>query len=139
MYQYLFDFTNRSLSLSFSLSQSIYSLPSSYPLPLLSLSLILYRSLFLSRLLSESCQKVLFSATYSDEVMSFAKQVVPDPIVIRLKRSEESLDNIKQVIEVHVHTDVHIIDNISFVHVVMQSIFSRFIAYKCTCIGAHGH
>ena len=88
------------LSLSLTLSQSMYSLPSSYPLPLLSLSF----PIFLSRLLSESCQKVLFSATYSDEVMSFAKQVVPDPIVIRLKRSEESLDNIKQVIEVHVHT-----------------------------------
>jgi ATP-dependent RNA helicase DDX19/DBP5 len=40
---------------------------------------------------------VLFSATYSDDVMSFAKQVVPDPIIIRLKRNEESLDNIKQV------------------------------------------
>ena len=75
--------------------------------------------------------------------MSFAKQVVPDPIVIRLKRSEESLDNIKQVIEVHVHTDVHIIDNISFVHVVIHSILSRFNAYKCTftctCKSAHGH
>ena len=84
---------------------------------------------------------MLFSATYSDEVMSFAKQVVPDPIVIHLKRSEESLDNIKQVIEVHVHTDVHVIDNISFVHVVMRSIFSSFNAYTstCTCKGAHGH
>ena len=49
------------------------------------------------RQLSDSCQKVLFSATYSDDVMSFAKQVVPDPIIIRLKRNEESLDNIKQV------------------------------------------
>ena len=29
--------------------------------------------------------------------MSFAQQVVPDPIIIRLKRNEESLDNIKQV------------------------------------------
>lgn len=46
--------------------------------------------------LPESCQKVLFSATYSDEVMDFAKRVVPDPVMIRLKRSEESLQNIKQ-------------------------------------------
>lgn len=49
------------------------------------------------RQLPESCQKVLFSATYSDEVMEFAKRVVPEPIMIRLKRKEESLDNIKQV------------------------------------------
>lgn len=49
------------------------------------------------RQLPESCQKVLFSATYSDDVMSFAKRVVPDPNIIRLKRNEESLDNIKQV------------------------------------------
>ena len=39
---------------------------------------------------------LLFSATYNDEVMKFANIVVPDPIVIRLRREEESLDNIKQ-------------------------------------------
>ena len=39
---------------------------------------------------------LLFSATYDDEVMKFAETVVPDPIVIRLRREEESLDNIKQ-------------------------------------------
>lgn len=50
----------------------------------------------LHRLLPESCQKVLFSATYSEEVMSFAKRVIPDPVTIRLKRAEESLNNIKQ-------------------------------------------
>jgi ATP-dependent RNA helicase DDX19/DBP5 len=49
------------------------------------------------RQLPDDCQKVLFSATYSDEVMDFAKRVVPDPAMIRLKRNEESLDNIKQV------------------------------------------
>ena len=49
------------------------------------------------RQLPESCQKVLFSATYSDQVMDFAKRVVPDPVIIRLKRNEESLDTIKQV------------------------------------------
>ena len=40
---------------------------------------------------------VLFSATYNEEVMKFASMVVPDPIIMRLKRNEESLDNIKQV------------------------------------------
>ena len=71
-----------SMSLSLSLSLSLPPPPPSLPF----------------RQLSESCQKVLFSATYSDDVMSFAKQVVPDPIIIRLKCNEESLDNIKQVL-----------------------------------------
>ena len=51
----------------------------------------------IQKLLPTSCQKVLFSATYSDEVMRFAHSVVPEPVILRLKRSEESLDNIKQV------------------------------------------
>ncbi|CAH3038892.1 unnamed protein product, partial [Porites lobata] len=46
--------------------------------------------------LPKDCQMLLFSATYDDEVMKFAKTVVPDPIIIRLRREEESLDNIKQ-------------------------------------------
>ena len=48
------------------------------------------------RTLPKDCQMLLFSATYDDEVMKFAKTVVPDPIIIRLRREEESLDNIKQ-------------------------------------------
>ena len=39
---------------------------------------------------------LLFSATYDEEVMKFAKRVVPDPITLRLRREEESLDDIKQ-------------------------------------------
>ena len=53
--------------------------------------------ILLCRQLPDSCQKVLFSATYSDEVISFANRVVPDAVTIKLKRSEESLENIKQV------------------------------------------
>ena len=49
-----------------------------------------------SRNLPKDCQMLLFSATYDDDVMKFAKTVVPDPIIIRLRREEESLDNIKQ-------------------------------------------
>lgn len=49
------------------------------------------------RLLSKTCQMVLFSATYNEEVMKFAGIVIPDPVIMRLKRSEESLNNIKQV------------------------------------------
>ena len=48
------------------------------------------------RQLSEQCQCLLFSATYDDDVMRFAQTVIPDPILIRLKREEQSLDTIKQ-------------------------------------------
>jgi ATP-dependent RNA helicase DDX19/DBP5 len=48
------------------------------------------------RNLDERCQKVLFSATYSDEVMDFAKKIINNPTIITLKRAEESLSNIKQ-------------------------------------------
>lgn len=48
------------------------------------------------RNLQESCQMMFFSATYDQEVMEFAEMIVPDPIIIRLKKQEESLDNIKQ-------------------------------------------
>ena len=39
---------------------------------------------------------MLFSATYEDTVMQFADKIVSDPVVIRLRREEESLANIKQ-------------------------------------------
>ena len=40
---------------------------------------------------------LLFSATYDSQVMKFAETVVPSPVTIRLRREEESLDNIRQV------------------------------------------
>jgi ATP-dependent RNA helicase DDX19/DBP5 len=39
---------------------------------------------------------MFFSATYEQDVMEFAEGIVPNPVVIKLKREEESLDNIKQ-------------------------------------------
>lgn len=39
---------------------------------------------------------MFFSATYDTEVMDFAEIIVPNPLTIRLRRDEESLDNIKQ-------------------------------------------
>ncbi|XP_075211502.1 putative ATP-dependent RNA helicase Dbp80 [Lycorma delicatula] len=42
------------------------------------------------------CQMMFFSATYDQDVMEFAEAIVPNPVIIRLKREEESLDNIKQ-------------------------------------------
>ncbi|CAD7078289.1 unnamed protein product [Hermetia illucens] len=46
--------------------------------------------------LSKSCQMMFFSATYDKEVMDFAQYIVPNPIIIKLRREQESLDNIKQ-------------------------------------------
>ena len=44
-----------------------------------------------------NCQMLLFSATYDTSVMEFAEKIIPhDPIIIKLRREEESLDNIKQ-------------------------------------------
>lgn len=48
--------------------------------------------------LSRQCQMMFFSATYNNEVMEFAEIIVPNPIVIRLRREQESLDNIKQYV-----------------------------------------
>ena len=42
------------------------------------------------------CQMMLFSATYSDEVMEFARKIVPDAVVLRLKREKQTLVNIRQ-------------------------------------------
>lgn len=39
---------------------------------------------------------MLFSATYGSEVMHFAEMMVPNAVIIKLRREEESLDNIKQ-------------------------------------------
>lgn len=39
---------------------------------------------------------MLFSATYDGSVMEFAQHIVKNPIVIRLLREQESLDNITQ-------------------------------------------
>lgn len=39
---------------------------------------------------------MFFSATYEQRVMEFAEYIVSNPIVIRLRRDQESLDNIKQ-------------------------------------------
>jgi len=49
-----------------------------------------------ARGLRRDCQLLLFSATYDDQVMRFAESVVHDAIIIKLKREEQSLDNIKQ-------------------------------------------
>ena len=39
---------------------------------------------------------LLFSATYDHDVVKFAQEIVPNAVLIRLRREEESLDNITQ-------------------------------------------
>ncbi|XP_055303311.1 DEAD-box helicase Dbp80 [Sitodiplosis mosellana] len=46
--------------------------------------------------LPPTCQMMLFSATYDRSVMEFAQHIVKNPIVIKLLREQESLDNITQ-------------------------------------------
>ncbi|KZC08707.1 PREDICTED: DEAD-box helicase Dbp80 [Dufourea novaeangliae] len=46
--------------------------------------------------LERTCQMMFFSATYESEVMKFAEIIVNNPLIIRLLKEEESLDNIKQ-------------------------------------------
>ncbi|KAI1297225.1 ATP-dependent RNA helicase DDX19A [Halotydeus destructor] len=64
------------------------------------------QSIRIQRQLSHMCQMMLFSATYDKEVMEFAEMIVPNPVIIRLKREEESLDNINQYyVECHTEHD----------------------------------
>ena len=39
---------------------------------------------------------LLFSGTFSEEVMDFAENIVSNPVIIKLRREEESLHNVKQ-------------------------------------------
>jgi len=54
------------------------------------------QSIRIHKNLSSSCQMMLFSATYDLPVMNFAENIVADPVIIRLRREEESIDNIGQ-------------------------------------------
>ncbi|RXN35402.1 ATP-dependent RNA helicase DDX19B [Labeo rohita] len=54
------------------------------------------QSIRIQRMLPKSCQMLLFSATFEETVWNFAKRIVPDPNIIKLKREEETLDTIKQ-------------------------------------------
>jgi len=54
------------------------------------------QSIRIHKNLSSLCQMLLFSATYDQAVMDFAENIVSNPVTIKLRREEESLDNIKQ-------------------------------------------
>ncbi|CAG0880227.1 unnamed protein product, partial [Darwinula stevensoni] len=54
------------------------------------------QSVRIHKQLPQDCQMMLFSATYDQDVMDFAEAIIKNPVTIRLRRDEESLDNIKQ-------------------------------------------
>jgi len=54
------------------------------------------QSIRIHKNLSPDCQMLLFSATYDQAVMDFAENIVSNPVTIKLRREEESVDNIKQ-------------------------------------------
>ncbi|XP_061449050.1 ATP-dependent RNA helicase DDX25 [Rhineura floridana] len=54
------------------------------------------QSVRIHRALSPSCQMLLFSATFEDPVLQFAQRIVPDPNIIKLRREELTLNNIRQ-------------------------------------------
>ncbi|XP_075460470.1 ATP-dependent RNA helicase DDX25 isoform X3 [Ascaphus truei] len=53
-------------------------------------------SIRVKRAIPESCQMLLFSATFEDSVWCFAEKIIPAPNVIRLRKEELTLDNIQQ-------------------------------------------
>lgn len=50
----------------------------------------------LYRALPSECQMLLFSATFEDSVWQFAERTIPDPNVIKLRKEELTLNNIRQ-------------------------------------------
>ncbi|KAI1706723.1 DEAD/DEAH box helicase domain-containing protein [Ditylenchus destructor] len=45
---------------------------------------------------NQNCQCMLFSATYSDRVFEFAEQLIADPVIITIRRQDQSLPYIRQ-------------------------------------------
>uniref|UniRef100_A0A914EAX5 RNA helicase n=2 Tax=Acrobeloides nanus TaxID=290746 RepID=A0A914EAX5_9BILA len=43
-----------------------------------------------------NCQCMLFSATFSEAVFNFANQMISDPVIITVRRQDQTLPNIKQ-------------------------------------------
>ncbi|CAN2388106.1 DEAD (Asp-Glu-Ala-Asp) box helicase 25 [Pristimantis euphronides] len=53
-------------------------------------------SVRVKRAMPKHCQMLLFSATFEESVWCFAERVVPDPNIIKLKKEELTLKNIRQ-------------------------------------------
>ncbi|XP_050430963.1 ATP-dependent RNA helicase DDX19A-like [Adelges cooleyi] len=54
------------------------------------------QSFRIRKILPKTCQMMFFSATYTDDVMRFANAIAPMSVIIRLRREEETLENIRQ-------------------------------------------
>ncbi|XP_004641453.1 ATP-dependent RNA helicase DDX25 [Octodon degus] len=54
------------------------------------------QSIRIQRALPPECQMLLFSATFEDSVLQFAERIIPDPNVIKLRKEELTLNNIRQ-------------------------------------------
>ncbi|XP_036601769.1 ATP-dependent RNA helicase DDX25 [Trichosurus vulpecula] len=54
------------------------------------------QSIRIQRALQPECQMLLFSATFEDSVWQFAERIIPDPNVIKLRKEELTLNNIRQ-------------------------------------------
>ncbi|XP_047609653.1 ATP-dependent RNA helicase DDX25 isoform X2 [Phacochoerus africanus] len=54
------------------------------------------QSIRIQRALPSGCQMLLFSATFEDSVWQFAERIIPDPNVIKLRKEELTLNNIRQ-------------------------------------------
>ncbi|KAM7050906.1 ATP-dependent RNA helicase DDX25 isoform 2-T2 [Molossus nigricans] len=54
------------------------------------------QSIRIQRALPPDCQMLLFSATFEDSVWQFAERIIPDPNVIKLRKEELTLNNIRQ-------------------------------------------
>ncbi|KAM5224530.1 ATP-dependent RNA helicase DDX25 isoform 3-T3 [Hipposideros larvatus] len=54
------------------------------------------QSFRIQRALPSECQMLLFSATFEDSVWQFAERIIPDPNIIKLRKEELTLNNIRQ-------------------------------------------
>lgn len=79
---------------------------------------------------------MLFSATYDLQVMEFAQHIVKNPIVIKLLREQESLDNITQYYVRCRDQDekYQAIQNIYGVITIGQAIIFCHVSLKCSSI-----
>ena len=65
-----------------------------------------YSQLLMTRLPSCTMHKISWDHSIMQAVMDFAENIVSNPVTIKLRREEESLDNIKQV-SLHVISVIH--------------------------------
>ncbi|XP_073513435.1 ATP-dependent RNA helicase DDX25 isoform X2 [Phyllobates terribilis] len=53
-------------------------------------------SVRVKRAMPPHCQMLLFSATFDESIWNFAERIVPDPNIIKVKKEELTLENIRQ-------------------------------------------